>query len=153
MFSEYEELLQSLDDYYNGNLMSLIAQLEWFVGNNFENQQERGAFSFRYPFRIIRDGKERKGKGGIIPNLKLDELDSVRYVLGANSLHIGRALFDVLKFLEYRYIGDLDFSELERKYQNGYYKDKREQTRQKLGDDLLHGLPMDHLFDLPSTDD
>jgi len=153
MSLEDELWIQSLLGDPNYKLMNLIAQLEAIVGANFENQQERGSFFFRYPFRFVRDGEEMEGNGGYIPNLKLDELDSVRYVLGANSLHIGRALFDVLKFLEYRYIGDLDFSELERKYQNGYYKDKREQTRQKLEDDLLHGLPMDHLYDLPPTDD
>ncbi len=153
LFEDSNDFLSDLfgfSDYDpNRNLLDIIAQLEYLVGNNFENQQERGAFRFRYPVRIVRDDAECEAKGGCIPNLKLDELDSVRYVMGANSLYIGRALLDILKYLEYRYIGDLDFTELEKKYQAGYYKDKGAMTNQKLEDDLLHGLPMDHLFDLP----
>lgn len=132
----------------NSALMNLIAQLELLVGKNFENQQERGAFQFRYPARFIRDGREYEAKDGYIPDLTLDELESVRYVVGANSLYVGRALLDVLKYLEYRYIGDLDFAELEKKYQAGEYKNKGDITKQKLGDDLMNGLPMDHIFDL-----
>ncbi len=156
MFSDVDQIFGWLKDYHDNQtntLMDLIARLECVVGQNFKNQQERGSFSFRYPVRFVRDGQEMEGRGGVIPELKQEEFESVRYVMGANSLYIGRALFDVLKYLEYRYIGDLDFTELEQKYQRGYYKGKDDQIKDKLLGDMLKGFPMDHLFDIPSSDD
>lgn len=141
--------LSDLTDYfdYNRELLDLIAMLEPIVAQNFENQQERGRFSFRYPVRIERNGIEMEGRGGYIPNLTTDELDTLRYVVGANSLYIGKALLLVLKFLEYRYIGDLDFAELEKKYRAGYYSERKEQFREKHITDSIHGLNIEFLFE------
>lgn len=141
------DFFNMFDESDNDDLMNLIARLECLIQSNVENKQQKGSYFFNYPTRITRDDEDYEKRHGQIPELKLDELDSVRYVFGANTLHIGRALFDVLKFLEYRYIGDLDFSDLERKYQAGHYKGKEEMVKDKLVRDVMNGLPMEHLFD------
>ena len=102
----------------NDGMADLIASLEAIVGQYYHNEQKRGGFFFRYPIRITRDGKEYEAKGeGKIPNLTAEELQTIHYKTGANSLYIGRALYDILVFLENRYKGKLDFTELEIQYQ------------------------------------
>ncbi len=102
----------------NDGMADLIATLEAIVGQYYHNEQKRGGFFFRYPIRITRDGKEYELKGdGRIPNLTAEELQTIHYKTGANSLYIGRALCSVLAFLENRYKGKLDFTELELEYQ------------------------------------
>jgi hypothetical protein len=106
--------------FYNDDLMDLISRLEAIVGQHYHNHQKRGGFYFRYPVRIKRDDTEYECKGRI-PDLQSDELESVRYVTGANELHIGVALYYVLRFLEQRYQGEINFADLEQKYHMGYY--------------------------------
>ena len=103
---------------YNDGMADLIATLEAIVGQFYHNEQKRGGFFFRYPVRITRDGRSYELKGdGKIPNLTAEELQSIHYKTGANSLYIGQALYHVLEFLESRYKGKLDFAELEAEYQ------------------------------------
>ncbi len=102
----------------NDGMADLIASLEAIVGQHYHNEQKRGGFFFRYPIRITRDGKEYEAKGeGKIPDLTAEELLTIHYKTGANSLYIGRALYHVMEFLENRYKGKLDFTELEMEYQ------------------------------------
>lgn len=147
MESLFDEFFLAQSGYYR--IEKLMSILELIVGRNFENRQDRGNFYFRYPVTFEKDGKQYKTlEDGRMPDISLEMLDSVQYVIGANSLHIGRALLDVLKFLEYRYIGDLDFSELERKYQSGYYLNKGEQLKDKIANDIMGDIPLNHIIKL-----
>jgi hypothetical protein len=102
----------------NDGMADLIASLEAIVGQYYHNEQKRGGFFFRYPIRITRNGIDYEVKGdGKIPNLTAEELETIHYKTGANSLYIGSALYHVLEFLENRYKGKLDFTELELEYQ------------------------------------
>ncbi len=101
----------------NDGMADLIATLEALVGQFYHNEQKRGGFFFRYPATFIRDGKTYECRGGKIPNLTSEELSTVRYKTGANSLYIGQALYQVMDFLEERYNGKIDFTELEIEYQ------------------------------------
>ncbi len=102
---------------YNDGMAELIAIMEAIVGQYYHNEQKRGGFYFRYPVKFTRDGTKYECRGGHIPDLTIDELSSVHYKTGANSLYIGVALLQVLKFLEDRYAGKIDFTELEMEYQ------------------------------------
>ena len=102
----------------NDEMADLIASLEAIVGNHYHNEQKRGGFFFRYPVRITRDGRKFEAKGeGKIPGLTAEELPTIHYKTGANSLYIGTALYHVLEFLENRYKGKVDFANLEMEYQ------------------------------------
>ena len=46
---------------------------------------------------------------------QIDEINTMRYVTGANNLYIGKALVKILEFLEDRY--ELDFDELEYEFE------------------------------------
>lgn len=98
-------------------MANLIAILEALVGQYYHNEQKRGGFFFRYPVSFTRDGVNYECRGGRIPDLTADELATVHYKTGANSLYIGAALYQVMEFLENRYQGKLDFTELETGYQ------------------------------------
>jgi hypothetical protein len=102
---------------YNDEMAGLIAIMEAIVGQFYHNEQKRGGFFFRYPVSFMRDGTKYECRGGHIPDLTIEELNSMHYKTGANSLYIGAALFQVLQFLEERYAGKLDFAELEMEYQ------------------------------------
>ena len=95
--------------------MELIEDLEKIVGNHYHNQQKRGGFYFRYPVNYNKNGTSYKATGKM-SGLAPENLHSVKYTTGANSLHIGDALFAVLNYLENRY--DIDFDELEYHHQN-----------------------------------
>ena len=102
---------------YNDGMADLIATLEALVGQFYHNEQKRGGFFFRYPVTFTRDGETYECRGGKIPDLTSEELSTVRYKTGANSLYIGQALYQVMDFLEKRYKGKIDFAELEFEYQ------------------------------------
>ena len=101
---------------YSDGMADLLAKMEAIVGQYYHNEQKRGGFFFRYPVSFTRDGTEYVCRGGSIPDLTIEELGSVHYKTGANSLYIGAALYQVLRFLEERYAGKLDFVELEKEY-------------------------------------
>ena len=95
----------------NYNLMTLVTELENIVGNCYHNQQKRGGFYFRYPVNY-EGGYQTKKR---LPDIKPDNLNTIKYTTGANSLYIGIAIYKMLNFLEERY--DLDFDDLEEGYQ------------------------------------
>lgn len=97
------------------NIRLLIGEMEYIVANCYYNKQPRGGHYFRYPYTFILDGKkyQRKGKA-FLP--KIEEINTMRYVNGANNLYIGKALLKILEFLENRY--DLDFDELESEFED-----------------------------------
>ncbi len=94
----------------NERTMELIEELERIIGNHFHNKQKRGGFYYRYPVHFEENGTTYKSTGKIY-DLTPDNLHSVKYTMGANSLYIGDALLEVLDFLEERY--NLDFDDLE----------------------------------------
>jgi hypothetical protein len=53
---------------------------------------------------------------GTYPNIKPSEAKSLVYHFGKNELEIGKAIIEVLEFLEERY--NIDFAELEKNRKN-----------------------------------
>lgn len=102
---------------HNDGMADLISTLEAIVGQYYHNEQKRGGFFFRYPVTFTRDGVDYECRGGKVPDLTAEELTTLHYKTGANSLYIGAALYQVMDFLERRYKGKLDFTELEVDYQ------------------------------------
>ena len=110
----------------------LICDIEYIIGgycyNDNSNYGEGGYI--RYPVWTCFDSKREDEKTGKIektekwekvsffnlkrikPVLSAKEVKSLEYRFGANELVIGRAIIDVLEFLEDRY--DIDFAELEK---------------------------------------
>ncbi|MDX8353950.1 hypothetical protein [Cognatiyoonia sp. IB215182] len=91
--------------------MKLLARLEHIVGNNCYNgniqnwgpggRYEGEGRSFRYPLTMTdEDGNKAKRKYPVASDLPTELIATGHYVMGANKLHIIRALDDVLKYLE-----------------------------------------------------
>lgn len=91
--------------------MELLAKLEDLVGQNFYNgsiqnwgpngRYEGEGRGFRYPLTMQGDdGVKFKRKHPDASDLAPEIIATGHYVMGANKLHIIRALDDVLKFLE-----------------------------------------------------
>ena len=91
--------------------MELLAKLEHIVGQNcyngnIQNWGANGHYEgegrgFRYPLTVFKkDGEKLKRKHPDVSDLPPEVIATGHYVMGANKLHIIRALDDVLKFLE-----------------------------------------------------
>ncbi|WP_394027500.1 hypothetical protein [Desulfovibrio falkowii] len=104
-------------------LYQLITEIEYIIGNSCYNGSSYNGFTgeqgahFRYPVWAVTeyneyDGDEKERFYGRVREIPAENLKSMHYKFGANSLYIGRAIFKVLRMLEERY--GLDFSELEK---------------------------------------
>ena len=91
--------------------MELLAKLEHLVGancynGNIQNYGANGRYEgegrgFRYPLTLLdKDGGKQKRKYPDASDLPTETIATGHYVMGANKLHIIRALDDVLKYLE-----------------------------------------------------
>lgn len=104
------------------NTAKLIYNIESIIGNNCYNGQADYGYGdyIRYPvWAYTTQGKEKvwekfryNTQYGTYPNIKPSEAKSLEYHFGANELEIGKAIIEVLEFLEERY--NIDFVELEK---------------------------------------
>lgn len=93
----------------NKAVRDLICDLEWTIGDSVENSQYGET---RYPVTVVRkDGSYYKERG-FVHDASKEEVESLKYTFGANTLYIGHALVKILDELEERY--NLDFNELEK---------------------------------------
>lgn len=108
------------------NTANLIYNIESIIGNKCYNGQSDYGYGdyIRYPVwaYITQDKKQVWEKfryntqHGTYPNIKPNEAKSLVYRFGKNELEIGKAIIDVLEFLEERY--NIDFAELEKNREN-----------------------------------
>ncbi len=57
---------------------------------------------YRYPVCFRRDGKKVKNKGNGTANVSMNEISSMHYEFGAHRLDIGKALLEIMDYLENR---------------------------------------------------
>lgn len=101
----------------------LIYDIESIIGNKCYN--ENAAYGYgdyiRYPVWAYTTQQDKtqvwekfryNTQRGSYPNIKPSEAKSLVYRFGANELEIGKAIIEVLEFLEERY--NIDFVELEK---------------------------------------
>ena len=105
----------------------VVAELEYRVGstcynaNSYDGWTDTQGCGFRYPISMLNpQGNEEKYRSNICfladfneRDISNEEITSMKYKFGSNSLYIGRALISVLNYLEERY--DLDFNAMEEK--------------------------------------
>lgn len=105
-------------------LKDLIIDLERKIGgecynSNIQNYGSWGVLEgegrdFKYPFNYYEKNTNFKTKKKYMHNdMTPEEIISAYYAFGANQLHIGRAILNLIDYLENRY--KLDFVELEKK--------------------------------------
>lgn len=107
-------------------LKDLIINMEQRVGgecynSNIQNYGSWGSWEgegreFKYPFHYYNKNKEKIKGRHINSDMSSEEITSVYYAFGANQLHIGRAIINLIDYIEKRY--DIDFIELEKEIQN-----------------------------------
>lgn len=102
----------------NKEIMELVSKMEYMVGSSCYNPNSYDGWnmvegcSFRYPVYVRNGAEEEKFRSRV----QLDDMEmvnSMKYKFGSNHLYIGRALLEILKYLEQRY--GIDFNELEEK--------------------------------------
>ena len=104
------------------DIANLIYNIESLIGNKCYNAKSGYGYGdyIRYPvWAYTTQDKEKvwekfryNTQHGTYPNIKPSEAKSLEYRFGANELEIGKAIIEVLEFLEKRY--NLDFEELEK---------------------------------------
>lgn len=104
------------------NTAKLVYNIESIIGSNCYNGQSDYGYGgyIRYPvWAYTKQNKEQVWKKfrynaqhGTYPNIKPSEAKSLEYRFGKNELEIGKAIIEVLEFLEDRY--NISFSELEK---------------------------------------
>lgn len=107
-------------------IIDLICQLEFLVGKETANKKSRGNYKYPLTTKVYRLWDVVLDKDGWSHDFTFpieysngdfdfggDEefIQTMRYVFGVNRLYIGKALVNVLSYLEDRY--SLDFAELE----------------------------------------
>ena len=104
-------------------LKDLIIALERKIGGecynaNIQNYGSWGVWegegrSFKYPFNYYEHGSwSKEKKWSMSDEMTIEEILSSYYAFGANQLHIGRALVNLIDYLENRY--KISFVELEK---------------------------------------
>lgn len=106
-------------------LKDLIINMEQRIGgecynSNIQNYGSWGTWEgegreFKYPFNYYDNKKNKIKEWRISENMTPEEIKSAYYAFGANQLHIGRALLNLIDYLEKRY--EIDFIELEKQIQ------------------------------------
>ena len=105
--------------------MQLIFELEYIAGRACYNPHSTDGYTgdvgkwFRYPVWANIGTKEKPAKHKFsykVEYVEPENIASIEYKFGANEMSIGKALRDILEFLEERY--DIDFNELEEKFKN-----------------------------------
>lgn len=107
-------------------MSKVVADLEYCLGKECYNGSSYDGYtgtqgcSFRYPVNLKdSDGEDLKIRTDINSVMDIrgeevdnDDISTMKYKFGANSLYVGRGLVNVLDYLEDRY--DLDFNVLEK---------------------------------------
>lgn len=109
----------------NADLMELIFEIEYIIGNSCHNPnsyngytQEYGC-SFRYPIWVDSskptDTNENLKKcWSMLSDIPPENIGRIYYKFGTNELSIGSAIRKILGLIESRY--SIDFNKLEEKY-------------------------------------
>lgn len=109
------------------NTANLIYNIESIIGNKCYNGQSDYGYGdyIRYPVWAYTTQQNKtqvwekfryNTQRGSYPNIKPNEAKSLEYRFGKNELEIGKAIIEVLEFLEERY--NIDFAELEKNREN-----------------------------------
>lgn len=107
------------------DMQKVVADLEYLIGsecynpNSYDGWTHIEGRAYRYPIWITsKDGKEFRIKNNVLNHLYLTEedlsnesIEFMRYKFGSNILFVGKAIKNILKYLEDRY--DLDFVGME----------------------------------------
>lgn len=103
-------------------LKDLIINMEERIGgecynSNIQNYGSWGVWEgtgreFKYPFNFYDMNKNKIKKKYMNSDMTPEEIKSAYYAFGANQLHIGRAIINLIDYIERRY--EIDFIELEK---------------------------------------
>ncbi len=107
-------------------LKDLIINMEKRIGgecynSNIQNYGSWGDWEgegrdFKYPFNYYDKERNKIKKWYLSEDMTPEEIQSAYYAFGANQLHIGRAIINLIDYIEKRY--EIDFIELEKQIQN-----------------------------------
>lgn len=100
--------------------IELIEDFEYIIGSSCYNPKSVDGWTgevgkeFRYAAQYQRTKKstELVKEKGRLTDITPANVDTIRYVFGANHLYIGKALAEIIELLKERY--DIDFDELEK---------------------------------------
>lgn len=103
--------------------IEIVEDIEQIIGrscynpNSYDGWTGEEGKSFRYPvwYRVRTTKGEyiEKSSKGRISEIRAGDYDQMKYKFGSNHLYVGRAIVEILHYLERRY--GLDFEELEKK--------------------------------------
>jgi len=107
-------------------MCKVIADIEYLIGsecynpNSYDGWNDIEGCDFRYPVNVPnREGEYKKIRSNINDSILLDSkeitaktIPFIKYRFGSNELFIGKAIINVLNYLEKRY--GLDFNDLEK---------------------------------------
>lgn len=111
----------------NNDMVELLLDIEEIIGsfvynpNSYNKDTKSSGMYYQYGLTCTIFDERDKVEREIVANyyhrkrMTIEQFQESFYKFGANHLHIGQALINVLTLLEERY--DLDFNALEKQYQ------------------------------------
>lgn len=65
--------------------------------------------NYRYPVHYIKNGKKYKTQGDGYANVSYNDISSMNYVFGSHKMEIGKALLEILDFLDFDLNACIDY--------------------------------------------
>ncbi len=87
-----------------------ISIMEWIIARHISTETCNRGKKYRYPVRYRENGKTHET--GLITNLSFQDIPSMHYKLGAHRVDIGKALIEIVDFLQKEMGAQIDESPL-----------------------------------------
>ena len=82
----------------------LVATLEQIVAKHCSTENLMNGKNYRYPVHYSKEGKNYVSKGNGKVRISMEAVPTMKYTFGAHTLEIGKALEEILDYIEDKYI-------------------------------------------------
>ena len=83
----------------------LISDLEYIIAKHCSTENLMNGKNYRYPVHFSEGGKNYVSKGNGKVHISKEAATTMEYTFGAHTLEIGKALDEIVKYLDDRYGG------------------------------------------------
>ena len=89
----------------NEEYEELVSDLEHIIAKHCSTENLMNGNNYRYPVHFSQGGKKYVSKGNGKVRISKEAVPTMKYTFGAHTLEIGKALDEIVKYLDDRYGG------------------------------------------------